>query len=107
MIGRAAMHNPWIFSEAKSYLQSETLPPPPSMETRWSFIIRHCRLAVESDRYGTEKHTLMAMRSRLMTYCKGFPGAKPLRKQLSQVLSIAEVEDIAAQNSQLTYQQSD
>ena len=107
MIGRAAMHNPWIFSEAKSYLQSGTLSPPPSMETRWSFIIRHCRLAVESDRYGTEKHTLMAMRSRLMTYCKGFPGAKPLRQQLSQVLSIAEVEDIAAQNSQLTYQQSD
>ena len=100
MIGRAAMQNPWIFSEAKHYLAHGELPPKPSIKERWSFVIRHCRLAVESDRYGTEKHTMQAMRSRLMTYCKGFPGAKDLRKQLSQVLSITDVEEIAA-NSQL------
>lgn len=96
MIGRAAMQNPWIFAEAKSYLETGELPPRPGIAERWRFVIRHCRLAVESDRYGDEKHTLMAMRSRLMTYCKGFPGAKPLRQQLSQVTSIAEVEKIAA-----------
>ena len=100
MIGRAAMQNPWIFTEAKTYLETGELPPRPSIAERWGFIIRHCRLAVESDRYGEERHTLMAMRSRLMTYCKGFPGAKPLRQQLSQVQSIADVEEIAA-NSQV------
>ncbi|MDA7880942.1 tRNA dihydrouridine synthase DusB [Akkermansiaceae bacterium] len=100
MIGRAAMQNPWIFSEAKHYLAHGELPPKPSIEERWSFVLRHCRLAVQSDRYGEEKHTMQAMRSRLMTYCKGFPGAKDLRKQLSQVLSIADVEAIAA-SSQL------
>jgi hypothetical protein len=36
-----------------------------------------------------------------MTYCKGFPGAKPLRQQLSQVSSIAEVEEIAARSQTL------
>jgi len=96
MIGRAAMQNPWIFTEAKHFLENGKIPPKPSVEERWSFVIRHCRLAVESDRYGDERHTLMAMRSRLMTYCKGFPGAKPLRQALSQVKSIAEVEEIAA-----------
>jgi len=101
MIGRTAMQNPWIFAEAKSFLETEELPPPPSIEERWSFVIRHCRLAVQSDRYGTEKHTLMAMRSRLMTYCKGFPGAKPLRKLLSQVQSVADVEEIAANSHHL------
>lgn len=101
MIGRAAMQNPWIFSEAKSFLKTGELPPRPSIAERWSFVIRHCRLAVESDRYGEEKHTLMAMRSRLMTYCKGFPGAKPLRQQLSQVTSIADVEEIAARSQTL------
>jgi len=99
MIGRAAMQNPWIFAEAKSFLATGNLPPRPTIAERWSFVIRHCRLAVESDRYGEEKHTLMAMRSRLMTYCKGFPGAKPLRQQLSQVTSITDVEEIA-NNSQ-------
>ena len=96
MIGRAAMQNPWIFAEAKAYLQNGELPPRPGIQERWDFVLRHCRLAVDSDRYGDERHTLMAMRSRLMTYCKGFPGAKPLRQQLSQVTSIAEVEEIAA-----------
>jgi len=100
MIGRAAMQNPWIFTEAKHYLAHGEIPPPPSIEERWSFVLRHCRLAVQSDRYGEEKHTMQAMRSRLMTYCKGFPGAKALRKQLSQVTSVAEVEAIAA-NSHL------
>jgi tRNA-dihydrouridine synthase B len=95
------MQNPWIFSETKTFLETGELPPRPTITERWRFVIRHCRLAVESDRYGEEKHTLMAMRSRLMTYCKGFPGAKPLRQQLSQVTSIADVEEIAERSQTL------
>lgn len=106
MIGRAAMQNPWIFAEVKAYLQNGELPPRPSVRERWDFVLRHCRLAVDSDRYGDERHTLMAMRSRLMTYCKGFPGAKPLRQQLSQVTSIAEVEKIAANSPVLDEESS-
>ncbi|MGJ8696560.1 MAG: tRNA dihydrouridine synthase DusB [Verrucomicrobiaceae bacterium] len=96
MIGRSAMQNPWIFKETKHYLQSGEILPPPSVEERWHFVIRHCELAVNSDRYGDERHTLMAMRSRLMTYCKGFPGAKPLRQQLAQVTSVEQVREISA-----------
>lgn len=95
MIGRAAMQYPWIFKEVKTYLATGELPEPPSVEERWSFVTRHCQLAVESDRYGDERHTMMAMRSRLMTYCKGFSGAKPLRQKLSQVISVAQVQEIA------------
>lgn len=95
MIGRAAMQAPWIFREAKMFLDSGRVPAPPSPAERWQFILRHCRLAVESDRYGDERHTMMAMRSRLMTYCKAFPGAKALRKRLTTVTSVAEVEEIA------------
>ena len=98
MIGRAAMQNPWLFKEAKHFLKTGELLPPPSVKERWSFVIRHCELAVGSDRYGDERHTLMAMRSRLMTYCKGFPGAKPLRQKLSQVKSVDEVRQIAIES---------
>ncbi|MFC4990658.1 hypothetical protein [Rubritalea tangerina] len=38
----------------------------------------------------------MAMRSRLMAYCKGFSGAKALRQKLCTVISVNELEDIAA-----------
>ncbi len=97
MIGRAAMQNPWVFREAKHYLTTgEHLDPVPMTE-RWQLIRRHCALAIESGRYGEEQYTMMAMRSRLIAYCKGFPGAKMLRKTLCACTSIAQLEDIAAE----------
>lgn len=95
MIGRAAMQNPWVFREAKHYLETGKQPEPVPISERWKMIVRHCRMAVDSDRYGNERQSIMAMRSRLMTYCKGFPGAKPLRQQLCTVSSIQEVEELA------------
>lgn len=95
MIGRAAMQNPWVFREAKHYLETGEQPEPVPISERWKMILRHCRMAVDSDRYGNERQSIMAMRSRLMTYCKGFPGAKPLRQQLCSVSSVAEVGDLA------------
>jgi tRNA-dihydrouridine synthase B len=95
MIGRAAMQNPWVFREAKHYVKTcETLAAVP-LEERWELVLRHCRVAVESERYGSEKQTLTAMRSRLMSYCKGFPGAKDLRQKICQVSSVTEIEDLA------------
>ncbi|MEI8343307.1 MAG: tRNA dihydrouridine synthase DusB, partial [Verrucomicrobiota bacterium] len=44
MIGRGAMSAPWIFREIKHYLATGELLPPPSIETHWEFIQRHCRL---------------------------------------------------------------
>ena len=95
MIGRAAMQNPWVFREAKHFIATGEILPPAPLEERWELILRHCRLAIESGRYGEEKHTLTAMRSRLMAYCKGFPGARDLRQKLCRVSSVAEVADLA------------
>ncbi len=98
MIGRAAMQNPWVFREAKHFLDSGAMLPPVPLEQRWELVLRHCRLAVESNRYGDETRTLTAMRSRLMAYCKGFPGARELRQQLCRVTTIAGVAALAKQS---------
>jgi tRNA-dihydrouridine synthase B len=98
MIGRAAMQNPWVFREAKHFLETGGLLPEADIEERWELILRHCRIAVASGRNGSEKQTLTAMRSRLIAYCKGFPGAKDLRQRLCHVGSIAEIEDLAARS---------
>lgn len=95
MIGRAAMHHPWIFREARHFLETGRPSPEITLEERWELVLHHCRMAVESGRYGEEKHTLTAMRSRLMAYCKGFPGARELRQHLCHVASLAAVEDLA------------
>ena len=95
-MGEAAMQNPWVFREAKHFLETGAVMAPVAVEERWELVIRHCRIAVDSQRNGNEKQTLTAMRSRLMAYCKGFPGAKELRQKLCHVSSVAEVEDLAA-----------
>jgi len=98
MIGRAAMQNPWVFREAKHFLATgEALAPVP-LDERWALVLRHCRMAVASRRYPDERRAMMAMRSRLMAYCKGFPGARELRQRLCRVESVAEVEEIAAES---------
>jgi tRNA-dihydrouridine synthase B len=94
MIGRAAMQSPWIFRQAKHYLLTGELLPPPPLEERWSFILRHCRLAIA--RSDSERHAITSMRSRLMAYCKGFPGARDLRQHLAHVESVAQLEELAA-----------
>jgi tRNA-dihydrouridine synthase B len=96
MIGRAAMQSPWIFREARQFLESGKVGPAVDLTERWELIVRHCRLAVASGRHDNEKQVLTAMRSRLMAYCKGFPGARELRQRLCHVDSIAAVEDLAA-----------
>jgi tRNA-dihydrouridine synthase B len=95
MIGRAAMQHPWVFREAKYFLETGEVMEAVPLEERWALILRHCRMAVESNRYGNERQTLTAMRGRLMAYCKGFPGAKELRQKLCQVDSVSAVEGLA------------
>jgi tRNA-dihydrouridine synthase B len=96
MIGRAAMQNPWVFREAKHFLETGEESVGIDLEERWELVLRHCRMAVTSNRYGNEKQTLTAMRSRLMAYCKGFPGARELRQKLCHVGSVTEVEELAS-----------
>jgi tRNA-dihydrouridine synthase B len=96
MIGRAAMHHPWVFREAKHLLTTGTAPPEIGLEERWELVIRHCRMVVASGRHGDETHSLTSMRSRLMAYCKGFPGAKGLRQSLCHITTVAGLEDLAA-----------
>ncbi len=98
MIGRAAMHNPWVFLEAKHFLQTGMHLPPATAEQRFTFMIRHCRLAQESTRWGaTELQIMRAMRNRLMSYTQGLPGSKHLRVRFCKIESVTELEDIAAE----------
>jgi tRNA-dihydrouridine synthase B len=94
MIGRAAMMNPWVFSEAKAYLATGMQPAPATAEQRFTFIRRHASLAVNSRRYGDELQTMRTMRTRLMNYTKFMPGGKHLRQRFCHVASLMELEDI-------------
>ncbi|HEX7194857.1 MAG TPA: tRNA dihydrouridine synthase DusB [Chthoniobacterales bacterium] len=93
MIGRAAMTSPWLFARAKQFLKTGSLVHEPSIEDRWSHILRHCRMAVAES--SSEQHAITAMRGRLMAYSKGMPGSRTLRAELQQVASLQDVRDVA------------
>jgi tRNA-dihydrouridine synthase B len=91
MIGRAAMTNPWIFTEVKAAL--EGIPyTPPSLHEKWELVRLHCAKEVASK--GNERFAMQGMRSRLMAYTRGMPAARPLRASLSMVASLMELDDI-------------
>ncbi len=96
MIGRAAMVNPWVFKEAKHYLATGTHAAHASVEERFNFMRRHCKLAIERNAHMGELPTIRSMRNRLMNYTKSIPGGKWLRQRFSQIASVMELEDIFA-----------
>jgi nifR3 family TIM-barrel protein len=97
MIGRAAMNNPWIFTEIKALLQGTSFYPP-SLENKWDLVRRHCREEVLAR--GDERFAMQAMRSRLMAYTRGMHSARPLRSALSSVASLTELDVIIERHLQ-------
>ena len=93
MIGRAAMANPWIFTEVAAALAGKSYTSP-SIEDRWQLVRRHCSEEVLAK--GHESIAMQGMRSRLMAYTRGMPGARPLRAHLSMIASLAELDDLIA-----------
>jgi tRNA-dihydrouridine synthase B len=94
MIGRAAMASPWIFSEIRTALLTGIFPAAPTREQKWRLMRDHCSQEIIWRR--DERFAMKAMRSRLMAYTRGMPGAPRLRHRLAQVGSLAELEDVAA-----------
>lgn len=92
MIGRAAMSNPWIFSEIRSALNGEKDFFQPSLKDRWKLMRRHCQEEI-ADR-GNEAVAMASMRARLMAYTKGFPSVRPLREKISRISSLNELEKL-------------
>ena len=91
MIGRAAMANPWIFTEVSAALAGRPYTPP-TLEDRWALVRRHC--AEEVGLRGDERIGVQGMRGRLMAYTRGMHDARPLRASLSTVASLMELEGI-------------
>ena len=95
MIARGSFGQPWIFDQARALLNGEPLPPPPSVEARFSTALQHARMVqeYEIDPVGAA----LEFRKHLGWYVKGLPCSADLRKQLHQVNDFAEVEGIFAE----------
>ncbi|APF20250.1 TIM-barrel protein, nifR3 family [Caldithrix abyssi DSM 13497] len=79
MIGRGAINNPWLFRDARAYIETGEIPPPPTLAERVELLIRHYRLSVE---YKGERRGVIEMRKHLSGYLKGLPHIARFRNEL-------------------------
>jgi tRNA-dihydrouridine synthase B len=88
MIGRSIQGNPWIFREAKQYLETGIVPPHPSDEERKAMMLRHLNDVVK---LLGEDIGVREMRKHLCWYTKGLHGGAEFRERVNH---LANVEDV-------------
>lgn len=81
MIGRAAIGNPWIFSDMQPKIFAEKIP----------LIKKHAQYLFESK---GEKIGMLEIRKHLLAYVKNIPNATDYRTKLVSVTSLKQIYDI-------------
>jgi tRNA-dihydrouridine synthase B len=89
MIGRAAIANPWIFQQAKYFLEHGELAPALTIDEKLRVAREHLRMSIESrgDRYG-----IIVFRKYWGGYLHSLPLASHARKDLVVLNDLDEIE---------------
>lgn len=82
MIGRGAVSNPWIFRQAKHYLNTGELLPPPSINERIEVCIEHLKYSCQVK---TCRKPVVAFRKHYAGYIHGMPNISRLRADLMTI----------------------
>lgn len=88
MIGRGAINNPWLFRDAKFYMQTGAVPAEPTLTERIDVLIQHYRFGVE---YKGERKGVLEMRKYISGYLKGLPNIAKFRAELMQYVQLQPV----------------
>lgn len=91
MIGRAAIGNPWIFSQTRALLNGADQPMPPTTAQRLEMCRKHLHIALQ---YKNERYALLEMRKHYKTYFKDLPSFKDIRIKLLTADNLNEIEKL-------------
>ncbi len=100
MIGRAAIGNPWIFSQTHHYLETGQLRASPPAPVRFACLLEHLREAVPEK---GERRAVIEMRKHYRGYLRGLPGAAMLRAALMKPQTVDDVSEVLASHMDRTY----
>ncbi len=81
MIGRAALGNPWIFKEIKSYLENGENIEGPSIEERLEIMKEHLNLAIEEK----GEIAIKEMRKHIAWYTKNLKNSSEFRSSINKI----------------------
>jgi tRNA-dihydrouridine synthase B len=90
MIGRSAIQHPWIFREARHYLETGELLPQPTLKERAELCLQHLQLSLE---HKGERQGLIGIRRHYAGYFRGMSGAAQLRAELAGYKELAQVQE--------------
>jgi tRNA-dihydrouridine synthase B len=88
MIGRGAIHNPWIFKQAKNYLLTGDTGPEPDLAERIRILKEHMTFNIA---YKGEYKGVIEMRKHFSGYLKNLPHIAVHRAELMQFEKLQEV----------------
>ena len=90
MIGRAAIGNPWIFSQVLGLIRGDDVPPV-TLAYRFEIMIKYLKSLIK---YFGEKQACYMMRSRLGWFVKGLRYSSNFRESIRQISSEKEAVSI-------------
>ena len=90
MIGRGAIHNPWIFRQSKTFLLTGVLEPDADLKERILVLKDHYTYSVD---YKGEKRGILEMRKHISGYLKSLPNIAKFRTELMQDLNLIQIHE--------------
>jgi len=91
MIGRAALGNPWIFSQLKTYLATGKIPPPPNETERLKTLYFYAEELSQSPLGLSRGNSIAWMRPKLKSLLKNLPNSRKTRAALDQSESLSAI----------------
>lgn len=91
MVGRAALGNPWIFSQINAWLTNERIIPDPTPEEKLLVMLKHTERICE---YKGEKMGMKEARKHIAWYLKGFYGAASFRNEAGRVATMDDLKSL-------------
>jgi nifR3 family TIM-barrel protein len=95
VIGRGCLGRPWLFGDLVTVLNGGAAPPPRRLGVVLDAMRRHARLLVEHyEQHGGESFAMRDFRKHTNWYMSGYPVGPEVRRRLSQISSLAELDGI-------------
>ena len=94
VIGRGCLGRPWLFGDLIDVLNGGEAPPSRLLGEVCTAMARHARLLVAHyEGFGGEEYALRDFRKHTSWYLSGYPVGPAVRRELSQVSTLAELDD--------------
>ena len=92
VVGRGCLGRPWLFGDLVAAFEGRPVPPPPTLGTVMAVMAEHARLLVAH----SGGHGIKEFRKHANWYITGYPVGAEVRRRLSVIGSLPELEDLLA-----------